>query len=395
MEQDRSNFQYWLIFIGIMIVGANLRAPLTSVGTVISFIRVDLDLSHTLAGLITTLPLMAFALVSPFAPKLSEKFGMERTILYSLIVLCIGIVFRSMFGAGMLFFGTLLIGLAIAIGNVLIPVIIKLNFPFRVGIVMGFYAVGMNVFGAIGSGITVPLMEFKAMGWQGSLQIWAVLALLATVMWLPQLKVKRESLDITEAKKRDTPIWKSAIAWYITIFMGLQSLMFYTLITWLPDILHLHGYEPAAAGWLLFLMQVALIPITFVVPIIAEKMKDQRLLGAVIASFFIVSVVLIMLGIKPLIPVAMILLGIACGSAFSLCMMLFSLRTSNGTEAAKMSGMAQSFGYLLAASGPAIFGALHDLTGGWTAPLILLVIAGFGILFTAVQAGRNRVISYV
>lgn len=395
MQQDRSNFQYWLIFIGIMIVGANLRAPLTSVGTVISFIRVDLDLSHTLAGLITTLPLMAFALVSPFAPKLSEKFGMERTILYSLIVLCIGIVLRSMFGAGMLFFGTLLIGLAIAIGNVLIPVIIKLNFPFRVGIVMGFYAVGMNVFGAIGSGITVPLMEFKEMGWQGSLQIWAVLALLAIVMWLPQLKAKRESLDITEAKKPDTPIWKSAIAWYITIFMGLQSLMFYTLITWLPDILHLHGYEPAAAGWLLFLMQVALIPITFVVPIIAEKMKDQRLLGALIASFFIVSVGFIMLGIKPLIPVAMILLGIACGSAFSLCMMLFSLRTSNGTEAAKMSGMAQSFGYLLAASGPAIFGALHDLTGGWTAPLILLVIAGFGILFTAVQAGRNRVISYV
>lgn len=393
MQQERSNLQYWFIFIGIMIVGANLRAPLTSVGTVISFIREDLHLSHTVAGLITTLPLLAFALVSPFAPKLSEKFGMERTIFYSLLVLFTGIVLRSLFGVGILFFGTLLIGLAIAIGNVLIPVIIKLNFPFRVGIVMGFYAVGMNVFGALGSGITVPLMKFRDFGWEGSLQIWAVLVLLAIILWVPQLKGQREDLEVAKLKKSNLPIWKSKLAWYITIFMGLQSLMFYTLITWLPDILSLHGYEPEAAGWLLFLMQVALIPITFIVPIIAERMNDQRLLGVIVASFFILSVVIIMSGVKVLVPIAMIMLGMACGSAFSLCMMLFSLRTSNGVEAAKMSGMAQSFGYLLAATGPAIFGGLHDVTGGWNAPLILLIVAGLIMMFTAFESGKDRVIS--
>src|SRR5699024_8982283 len=201
MQGEKSNFIYWLIFIGIIIVGANLRAPLTSVGTVISFIREDLSLSHTVAGFITTLPLLAFALVSPFAPKLSEKFGMERTIFYSLLVLFLGIVLRSMFGVSALFFETLLIGHAIAIGNVLIPVIIKLNFPFRIGIVMGFYAVGMNIFGALGSGITVPMMDFRNFGWEGSLQIWAALALLAIVLWLPQLKIKTEKLDIAEQPK--------------------------------------------------------------------------------------------------------------------------------------------------------------------------------------------------
>src|SRR5699024_1606732 len=139
MQREKSNFIYWIIFIGIIIVGANLRAPLTSVGTVISFIREDLSLSHTAAGFITTLPLLAFALVSPFAPKLSEKFGMERTIFYSLLVLFIGIVLRSMFGVSALFFGTLLIGLAIALGNVLIPVIIKWNIHLRIGIVLRSY----------------------------------------------------------------------------------------------------------------------------------------------------------------------------------------------------------------------------------------------------------------
>src|SRR5699024_2065401 len=161
-------------------------------------------------------------------------------------------------------------GLAIAIGNVLIPVIIKLYFPFRIGIVMGFYAVGMNIFGALGSGITVPMMDFRNFGWEGSLQIWAALALLAIVLWLPQLKIKTEKLDIAEQPKEKTPIWKSSLAWQITIFMGLQSLMFYTLITWLPEILAIHGYSASEAGWLLFLMQLALIPITFVVPIVAE-----------------------------------------------------------------------------------------------------------------------------
>lgn len=388
------NTSQWMLFIGIIIVGANLRAPLTSVGSLISFIRDDLGMSHTLAGTITTLPLLAFALLSPFAPKIASKFGMERTIFISLIILLLGLIMRSLFGMSFLFVGTLCIGLAIAIGNVLIPGYIKMNFPFRIGLVTGFYAVFMNIFGALGSGLSVPLSKIQGIGWKGSLVAWALLTCIAIIFWLPQLKRRDVSSQTvkTVATKRGN-IWRSPLAWYITIFMGLQSLVFYTLITWLPEILQLHGYSAEAAGWMLFLMQFALIPITFIIPVVAEKMRNQKLLSGITGAFFIVGIFGILIGHEVLIPVAIIMIGMASGGAFSLCMMFFSLRTRDGYQASEMSGMAQSFGYLLAAVGPALFGALHDITGSWQMPLMMLIGLSVVIFFVAVAAGKDRLIA--
>src|SRR5699024_161263 len=178
--------------------------------------------------------------------------------------------------------------------------------------------------------------------------------------------------------------------WQITIFMGLQSLMFYTLITWLPDILAVYGYSQSAAGWMLFLMQLFIIPITFVIPVIAERLNQQSLLGGIIGLSFMLGVSGLLTGNKGIIPIAIIILGMAGGAAFSLCMMLFSLRTKDGDQAAEMSGMAQSFGYLLAALGPTLFGALHDLTNSWTAPLLLLIALGAIILVTAALSGKKQ-----
>lgn len=383
----------WLLFIGIILVGSNLRAPLTSVGSLISLIRDDLGISHTVAGTITTLPLLAFAFLSPFAPKIAQKLGMERTIFLSLLVLLLGMVMRSLFGTSFLFMGTILIGLAIAIGNVLMPGIIKINFPLKVGIVMGCYAVGMNIFGALASGLSVPLSTIGGIGWKGSLAFWTVTACIAIVVWVPQLKKHEKLEDVGEvsSKKRGS-IWRSPLAWYITLFMGLQSLIFYTLITWLPEILHLHGYSASAGGWMLFLMQFALIPITFIVPVVAEKMRDQKLLSGLTAMFFIVGLLGIFIGNSIFLPVAVIMMGMASGSAFSLCMMFFSLRTTDGQQAAEMSGMAQSFGYLLAAIGPTLFGALHDISGGWKLPLAMLIVLAVIIFVVAVAAGKDRVI---
>jgi CP family cyanate transporter-like MFS transporter len=156
----------WLLLIGVILVGSNLRVPLTSVGALISFIRDDLGISNALAGSITTLPLLAFALLSPFAPKIANRIGMEWTIALSLVLLIVGIAVRSISGIGFLFAGTLFIGLAIAIGNVLIPGIIKMNFPLRIGLMTGIYAVFMNVFGALGSGLSVPISSIGSFGWQ-------------------------------------------------------------------------------------------------------------------------------------------------------------------------------------------------------------------------------------
>lgn len=394
LENPSSHQTQWLLLLGIILVGANLRAPLTSVGSLISFIRDDLDLSHAVAGSITTLPLLAFAFLSPFAPKLANRFGMEKTIFFSLLLLTIGLMVRSLFGTSFLFIGTIMIGMAISIGNVLLPGFIKINFPLKIGFVTGIYAVFMNLFGAFGSGLSVPIASIKGMGWKGSLAFWTVVAIIALLVWLPQLRKATESAKVVKAPvQKGKSIWRSPLAWHITVFMGLQSLIFYTLITWLPEILQTHGYSTSAAGWMLFLMQFALIPITFIIPVTAEKLKDQRLLTGVTAIFFMAGVVGLFLGSKLLIPLSVILIGIAAGSAFSLSMMFFSLRTSNGQEASEMSGMAQSFGYLLAAIGPMLFGGLHDLFHSWKVPLLLLFLIAVIIFIAGVNAGKNTVIS--
>src|SRR5690625_3318068 len=215
----------WMLFIGIILVGANLRAPLTSVGSLIPMIRDDLAISHALAGTITTLPLLAFAFLSPFAPKIAQRIGMERTIFLSLLVLLTGIISRSLFGTSFLFVGTVLIGLAIAFGNVLMPGFIKINFPFKVGLVMGCYSVCMNIFGALGSGLSVPISSIRGIGWKGSLAVWATLTCIAILFWLPQISKQKEQINTHHTpSKKNGSVWHSPLAWCITLFMGLQSL---------------------------------------------------------------------------------------------------------------------------------------------------------------------------
>lgn len=385
----------WLLLIGVILVGSNLRVPLTSVGTLITFIREDLALSNAMAGAITTLPLLAFALLSPFAPMIANKIGMSWTVLLSLVLLIIGMSMRSITGIYFLFGGTLLIGLAIAIGNVLIPAIVKINFPLKIGLMTGVYAIFMNIFGALGSGLSVPITALKGFNWQGALGIWALLALVAFIFWLPQLSESKKSPQVNVNPKDKNTLWRSSLAWKITIFMGSQSLLFYTLITWLPDMLQTKGYDASTAGWLVFLMQFAIIPVTFIVPVVAERLKNQVGLAVMTASLFILGLISILIGHPFLVPVGAVMLGVAGGSAFSLSMMFFTLRTKDGKEAAEMSGMAQSLGYLLAAIGPVLVGVLHDVTNGWTLPLLSLIVIAVLILLTGIEAGRQGQVSSV
>ncbi|KQL56957.1 MULTISPECIES: CynX/NimT family MFS transporter [Bacillaceae] len=378
-----------LLLVGIVLVGSNLRVPLTSAGALIPLIRDDLGISNALIGTITTLPLLAFALLSPFAPKIANWIGMELTIALSLILLIIGIVIRSFSGSLFLFAGTILIGLAIAFGNVLIPGIVKMNFPLKIGLMTGIYAIFMNLFGALGSGISVHISSIGNFGWQGALGIWGILTFVSLIIWLPQLRKNNKNEKINVKIEKKNSLWRSPLAWKITIFMGGQSLMFYTLITWLPDILNSNGYNSNTAGWIVFLMQFAVIPVTFIVPVIAGKMKNQVVLSIVTASLFLIGFAGLLQGSSTLFPFWAILLGIASGSAFSLSMMFFTLRSKNGKEAAELSGMAQSFGYLLAAVGPVLVGALHDMTDGWTAPLLLLILISIVLFIVGIGSGKE------
>ncbi len=397
LEKVNSNTTNWLLFISVILIGATLRAPLTSVGSLIAFIREDLHMSYALAGTITTLPLLAFAFFSPIVPKLANRLGMEWAISICLFVLTIGIVIRSLSGITLLFVGTLFIGLAIAIGNVLLPAFIKINFPLKIGIMTGCYAVAMNLFGALASGLSVPAATINGVGWQGSLGLWGLLTLTAFLFWLPHL-FKRHSKPKTiqaTAVKKTKSMWRSPLAWQVTLFMGLQSFMFYTFVTWLPGILQSNGYSANTAGWMLSLLQFAIIPITFIIPIIAERMRSQSVLGALTGIFFILGISGLLFGNSSLILLSVILIGIAGGSSFGLAMMFFTLRTSNGQQAAELSGMAQSIGYLLASIGPVLFGWLQDMTGSWLIPLIMLLIAGAAITLFGIGAGRDKIVSEV
>ena len=379
----------WLLTIGVILVAANLRAPLTSAGALVSFIRDDFGISNALAGSITTLPLIAFAVLSPFAPKIANKIGMERTIALSLMFLILGMVVRSSSGIELLFIGTLLIGLAIAIGNVLMPGIVKMNFPHKIGLMTGIYAIVMNVFGALGSGLSIPFATSINLGWRGALAIWIILAIITLIIWLPQLKRKMQPNRQLRNQQLGN-LFKSPLAWKITIFMGAQSLIFYTFITWLPTILTSNGFDIYLAGWGVFIFQFASIPFTFIIPVIADKMKDQVLLATLSSGIILMGIIGLLAGLSSLSILWVILLGVGNGSAFALAMMFYTLRTNDGFQAAELSGMAQSFGYLLAASGPILVGGLQDISGSWTLPLTLMIFVSIILIITGIASGKNR-----
>ncbi|MFC7391821.1 CynX/NimT family MFS transporter [Scopulibacillus cellulosilyticus] len=379
----------WLIF-GVILLAANLRPALTSVGPLVSSIRDDLHLSNSVAGLITTLPLIAFAIMSPLAPKLGRKLGNELTLFIALIALIIGIFIRSSSTSVPLFIGTAILGLAIAICNVLIPGLIKHKFSKKVGLMTGIYSSSMGIFAALASGISIPLSHGLGLGWKGSLYCWAVLAAIAAVIWIPQL---RNHDKLSKAKGEGIEVgglWRSPLAWQVTLYMGLQSMGFYVTVAWLPLILQDRGLSVSAAGWMLSLLQFISLPANFLIPVIADRVSNQKWLAVMTGFFYIAGFAGLMVNSTSLVILSVIFLGLGQGSAISLALSLFGLRTKNAHQAAELSGMAQSFGYLLAAIGPILFGFLRDLTHTWLTPLTFIIITSVIMLITGYGAGRNK-----
>ncbi|MBP1992941.1 CynX/NimT family MFS transporter [Paenibacillus eucommiae] len=383
----------WLLVLGIILIAANLRAPLTSVGPLIGTIRDDLGISNTLAGFMTTLPLLAFALLSPIAPKLARRFGTSSVLFGSLVLLLIGMAIRSSWGIGTLLIGTIILGLAISICNVLMPSFIKEKYPLKIGMMIGVYSVAMNLCGAVASGVSVPLANQAGLGWNGALGIWSLLALAALFWWIPQLsRTQQQKAKTSALNEHRTNLWKSSLAWQVTLFMGLQSMLFYVVVSWLPDILKSQGMSSDSAGWTLSFMQLAILPITFLVPILAGRMKNQVALMLLTAAFFFIGIGGLLSGNHTLVLLWSVLIGVGSGCSFSLAMMFFGLRTTNAHDAAELSGMSQSVGYLLAALGPTLFGYLHDATNGWKVPLIVLLIISILMLIFGLASSRDRII---
>lgn len=382
-DQQRET-RKWLLFVGIILVAINLRAGITSVGPLIGIIRDDTGISNGLAGMLTTLPLIAFAILSPFAPGFARRFGIETTLLFSMMVLTVGIWVRSISSPWTLMLGTALLGMAIAVGNVLLPSLVKRDFPKNIGLMTGTYSMSMNLVAATASGISIPLAAQPKLGWQGSLVVWSALSVLASIIWIIRRRGAATVSKVSSTSKGGS-VMKSKLAWHITLFMGLQSFTFYVNIAWLPEILHSQGMDYAAAGWMLSILQFVSLPFSFIIPVLAGRRPNQRLLVLISAVCMFAGYVGLLSGIHSMNLLWVILIGISGGTNFSLALMFFTLRTRNAHEAAALSGMAQSLGYMLAAIGPMLIGFMHDFTQGWNVPLmilagvvIILFVFGFG-----------------
>lgn len=387
---------YWLALLGVVFVAANLRAPLTSVGPVIDQISAGLSLSSAGAGLVTTIPLLAFGVLSGWIPRISERLGMEMLLLYSLLLLAVGLFVRSLANLSGLFIGAALVGIAITVGNVLMPAFIKRKFPHRIGVITGVYSVAMNLTAALAAGFSISIGRWTNMGWQGAIGIWLILALFTIVVWFPQVKnFRANKKDASSAAERNSKLnpYRSKLAWVVTLFMGIQSLLFYCLTAWLPKIVQDWGVPVETSGWVLSYVQFAQLPMTFLGAVIAAKMRDQRLLGGAVGVLFSAGILGILIFKTQYIVLWCILIGVGSGLAFSLAMLFFVLRTKDAFQAAKLSGMAQSMGYLVAATGPPIIGALFDYTHTWTAAFVFLLAMALGLLFLGWAAGKNRLIA--
>lgn len=370
-----------LLLAGIVLIAVNLRPSLAAVGPLVAEIRAATGLSHAALGLLTTLPLLAFGCVSALTPVVTRRLGIEGALAMALVLLGLGTAVRVSPSVTLLFAGTAVLGVGIALGNVLLPALVKRDFAEHSGPLTSLYSSAMGLGAALAAGVAVPLAS--QVGWRESLGAWAILAGIALAVWLPQLRrrtIPQQRASVL-ASLRD--LGRSRLAWQVAVFMGLQSLTFYVMLAWLPDLLQSRGLGAEEAGWMLALSQATGIVGTALVPLWAGRLADQRRIIWTLAAIEAVAIVGLLSPTPSLAMVWVSLLGFVLGGSFGLALLLLVLRAADAETATALSGLAQSVGYLIAATGPTLFGFLHDLTHGWTVPLLSL----FAVLAAKIVAG--------
>ncbi|WP_396953621.1 CynX/NimT family MFS transporter [Neobacillus niacini] len=388
----KSSYIYFFI-AGIVLIAFNLRPAITSLGPLVGMIQEDVGLAHWSAGLLMSLPLVVFAIMSPLVPKIANKLSNELTLIIGLTSLLIGIAIRSIPMTFFLFAGTLLAGLGIAIGNVLLPAVVKEKFPEKFGLMTSVYSTSMGLIASLASGISIPLAMDLNLGWQGAQIVWTIPVVVAILLWIFLRKSNgRDSKAIQQSMgSSSNRLWSTPLAWQIAIFMGFQSFLFYVTISWLPEILHSHGISMGTAGWMLSFTQLVGLPASFFIPVLAGRSKSQVWIAFTLGLCSVVGYSGLLLGTSyPILILSIILIGVALGGSFPLALTFIGLRARNANQAASLSGMTQSTGYLLAAVGPLFIGYLFDLAHSWTMPIIALIIVSVVVIIFGMLSGRNR-----
>lgn len=361
-----------LLFTSVLLLAANLRPAVASVGPVLADLRADLALSGAAAAALSALPVLCFGLASALAPGAARRLGPDRALVAVLALTAAGLLLRLLPSTVALFGGTLLAGAAIAVGNVLLPALVKREFPHRMGLVTGVYTSVVSLSAAAAAAATVRLAQALGGGWRTGLGLWAVPALVALAVWVP-LAVLRHDPALAARPSLGGSMLRSPLAWAVTTFMGLQSLGFYAMLAWLPTVLREEGLSAVVAGGLLGLLATVGTPGGLVLPSLLVRAPDQRrwvVVVTVVTGLGLLGLALAP-GAAPLLWA--VLIGLGQGAAFPLALTLVVLRTRDADDAARLSAMSQGFGYTLAALGPLALGALRDATGDWRVPLLLLV----------------------
>lgn len=380
-----------LAVLGVFFVGLNLRPAITSVAFVLPQIRSDLGLGATAAGLLTTVPLLAFVFFSMQVPAWGRRFGVGRMIFIALILLALGFVIRLVPQASVLFVGMAVVGLAIAIGNVLLPAYIKARYPDRAGPLMGAYTVSLYLGPAIAAAGTLPIAQ-AAGSWRIALLSWAVLLLVAAPLWLPHLRIATRPAGPAAGVPAAGPLklWTDPLAWAVSIYFAVLSVLFYTVNGWLPTMLQDRGSSGELGSAVMTVVNFAAIPFALIVSVLVARTRSQVWATLSGSAFLGAGFAGIVLAPEEGWVLWAVCFGIGHGTATGVGFSLAMLRTRTAAGTAALGGMSQAVGYSFSAIGPVGAGALRELSGSWDAVIwaILSIVAIQAL--AGIFAGRNR-----
>jgi MFS transporter, CP family, cyanate transporter len=398
---SRRPYEIMVLVVAVAAAGFNLRTAVTSPPPLFPDMQTALHLSSATLSLLAATPVICFGVVSAFAAWLNRRYGEELILLVALILLTAGLLLRGVAPGVMLFPGTVLAASAIAVLNVLLSSMAKRRWPERAGLLIGIYLTTLSVGAILSSLLSVPLYRSSGGSVRLALGIWAVPAALAVLLWLPQLRYRTAGMappaDGAPADGEPGPlaaglagikVYKYALTWEVTAFMGLQSLLYYAALSWLPTIFQDRGASAVTAGNLLALMGVGNLATSLVVPVLAHRRPSQRAL--VVPSLIGTAAGLAGCLWAPLgtATVWVLVLGVSQGACLGLAIFFMLARAPDAGVAASLSAFSQSVGYLVASVGPLMVGLLHSATGSWNIPVALLLVLCAAELATGVLAGR-------
>ncbi|MEU2332008.1 CynX/NimT family MFS transporter [Streptomyces sp. NPDC013172] len=387
-----------LFVVGILLAALNLRPAITSLGALLEEVRVGLGMSGSVAGLLTSVPPLCFAVFGVMAPRLARRFGPAAVVCAGMVAITAGLLIRPYAGgtAGFLA-GSALALMGIAVSNVLMPVIVKRWFPDRVGSMTGLYSMALAAGTSIAAAVTVPMTDALGGNWRTGLAVWAALAAAAVLPWVPLVRDRDQAAPTggTRARAEQEPaalrITRSRTAWALAVFFGLQATAAYVTMGWMAQIFRDAGVPASTAGLLLAVTMVMGVPLAFVIPRVATRLPHQ---GPIVVA----------LGVCGLAGYAGLYLAPAAGAwawavllgvsncAFPLALTMVGMRSRTGAGVAQLSAFAQSTGYLISIPGPLLVGVLYQSSGGWGVPILLMVVLMVPQMAVGWLAGRNRTV---